>query len=527
MQSSASMPASFERAQQSGGWGEGYTTTLDYVFGYNRELNPVCLPLAFLEAGLVPPDVRSACELGFGQGFSVNIHAAGSNCAWYGTDFNPAHAAVARSLASASGASAQLFDQSFDEFCRRGDLPDFDFICLHGIWSWISHENRQVIVDFVRRKLRVGGVLLISYNTQPGWAAVLPIRDLLTRHIEVMTGTGHAIDPGIADAFAFVEKLLVLAPKFVRAHPVVAEWIEQTRKRDSRYLAHEYFNRHWHPTPFAELAESLTGAKLTFVASADPLERVTALHLTSAQQAALTEIPDAVFREAVRDFMVNRLFRRDYWIKGPRRLSAAERLEAIRQQRIMLTTHRPDVGRTVSGGLGGGDMAANIFEPLLDALADHAPRTVGQIADAMEPRGLRFGQVYEALTVLEGKRDVFPVQDDAAQTVAEPRTEKLNRYIIDKSRSNPEWLVLASPVTGGGVPVPRAQQLFLLALANGRKTPDEWAQTAWQVYSTQKEGVVKDGKPLKTAEENVAELTARAHEFAAERLPILRALQIA
>eukprot|EP01032_Pedospumella_encystans_P035337 gene35337-39975_t len=56
-------------------------------------------------------------------------------------------------LATASDAHAQLHDQSFAEFCNRPGLPDFDFIGLHGIWSWISEANRAVIVDFVRRKL--------------------------------------------------------------------------------------------------------------------------------------------------------------------------------------------------------------------------------------------------------------------------------------------------------------------------------------------------------------------------------------
>ena len=76
----------------------------------------------------------------------------------------------------ASGAAAKLFDQAFAEFCARPDLPDFDFIGLHGIWSWISDENRAVIVDFIRRKLKVGGVLYISYNTQPGWAAIVLVK---------------------------------------------------------------------------------------------------------------------------------------------------------------------------------------------------------------------------------------------------------------------------------------------------------------------------------------------------------------
>lgn len=109
------------------------------------------------------------------------------------TDFNPSQAGFAQELAAASGAGAQLFDQAFAEFCNRPDLPDFDFIGLHGLWSWISDENRAVIVDFIRRKLKVGGVLYISYNAQPGWAAMVPMRDLLAEYSEVMGAPGRVL----------------------------------------------------------------------------------------------------------------------------------------------------------------------------------------------------------------------------------------------------------------------------------------------------------------------------------------------
>jgi SAM-dependent methyltransferase len=151
-------------------WSAGYVADIGYTYGTYPELNPQRVRLAFLVAGLVPPKVGNACELGFGQGMSVNVHAAASSTAWYGTDFNPAQAGFAQELAAASGTSARLYDESFAEFCGRDDLPDFDFIGLHGIFSWISDENRAIIVDFVRRKLKVGGVLYISYNTQAGWA---------------------------------------------------------------------------------------------------------------------------------------------------------------------------------------------------------------------------------------------------------------------------------------------------------------------------------------------------------------------
>ena len=106
---------------------------VNYIFSYFDGLNPQNIELAFLFAGLVPPKIQLACELGFGQGVSINIHAAASEIEWFGTDFNPAHAAFAKELGAASGAKIHLFDDSFEEFACRTDLPSFDFICLHGI----------------------------------------------------------------------------------------------------------------------------------------------------------------------------------------------------------------------------------------------------------------------------------------------------------------------------------------------------------------------------------------------------------
>lgn len=143
-------------------WSAGYVADVGYTFGYYTELNPLRIKLAFLNKGLVFPEVGAACELGFGQGLSATLHAAASVTKWFGTDFNPSQASFAQELAAVSGAGARLYDEAFDEFASRDDLPEFDYIGLHGIWSWISDENRAIVVDFIRRKLKVGGVLYIS-----------------------------------------------------------------------------------------------------------------------------------------------------------------------------------------------------------------------------------------------------------------------------------------------------------------------------------------------------------------------------
>ena len=289
-------------------WTSGYVADIDYTFGYYTELNPLRVKLAFLNAGRVAPDYGTACELGFGQGISTNIHAAASLTSWHGTDFNPAQAAFAQELAAVSDAAATLYDDAFADFVVRSD---FDYFGIHGIWSWISEENRAIIVDFIGRKLKVGGVLYISYNTLPGWASFAPIRHLMTQHANIIGTEGNGIVSRIDGALGFAEKLLATNPAFARANPLVAERLGKIKEQNRHYLAHEYFNRDWHPMHFATMQEWLAPAKLSYACSAHYLDHVDDINLTKEQQAFLKDIPDLLFRETVRDFCINQQFRKE------------------------------------------------------------------------------------------------------------------------------------------------------------------------------------------------------------------------
>lgn len=508
-------------------WTAGYVADIGYTFGYYAELNPLRLRLAFLNAGLVPPEVGSACELGFGQGMSANLHAAASVVQWAGTDFNPAQAGFAQELARVADSGAQLFDEAFDQFGARADLPEFDYIGLHGIWSWISDENRAVIVDFVRRKLKVGGVLYISYNTQPGWAAMVPMRDLLTEHAEVLGADGAGIVSRIDSALAFADQLLAANPTYARANPQIAERIKKIKEQDRHYVAHEYFNRDWQPMAFAKMAQWLAPAKLQWACSAHYLDAIDAVNLSAEQQALLASIPDPMFRQTTRDFCVNQQFRKDYWVKGARQLTALEQVEALRAQRVILIQPRTEVSLKVTSSLGEATLQEAVYGPILDQLADHKAQSFGDLEKALQPSGIGFAQIKEAVMVLVGMGLLLAAQEEAAATKAKKRTERLNTHLMMKARSSNELNYLASPLTGGGVTVPRFHQLFLLAKQQGHKQPQDWASFVWDILAIQNQRLVKDGKTLESAEENLVELTAQANEFAEKRLPILKALQIA
>ena len=507
-------------------WTSGYVADIGYTYGYYLELNPQRVKLAFLNAGLVAPEFGTACELGFGQGISANMHAAASVCSWHGTDFNPAQAGFAQELATVSGANAHLFDQAFAEFSGR-DLPEFDYIGLHGIWSWISDENRAVIVDFIRKKLKVGGVLYISYNTLPGWGTFAPMRHLMTEHAEVMGADGVGIVSRIDGALDFTEKLLATNPLFARANPLVNEKITQIKGQNRHYLAHEYFNRDWHPMHFGTMAEWLEPAKLTYACSAHYLDYIDAVNLTTEQQAFLGAIHDPMFKQTVHDFMVNQQFRKDYWVKGARKLTPLEQAQGLRDQRLVMTAHRPDVSLKVTGALVEGNLTEAIYVPVLDLMADHKVRTIAQIEQAVKEAGITFAQLIQVVLVLCGNGTLNAVQDDTAITKAKKHTDKLNTQLMLKARSSNDITYLASPVTGGGVIVGRFQQLFLLALQQGKKTPEDWAAFVAQILILQGQKIIKEGKPIETPEEQLAELITQANEFVLKQLIILKSLQIA
>lgn len=508
-------------------WSDGYMTEVGYTYGYYPELNPARVRLALLQAGIAPPELGNACELGFGQGVSIALHQAASGVQWHGTDFNPSQVGFARMLAQGSPLAARLSDQAFEAFCRRDDLPQFDFIALHGIWSWISDANRQAIAAFIERKLNVGGVVYVSYNTQPGWAATGPLAELVSGFDAALNPPGIGPAARIDAALDFADRLMASGTLYGKANPQVLAHLKHMRGQDRRYLAHEYMNRDWNPTSFARMRGWMEGAKLQFGAAAGYLDHVPTLHLTPPQQALLAGIADPGFRELARDFIVNRLFRRDYWVRGPRRLASGERADRLRAERVVLGQAADKVAFKASGARGEAILNATVYRPLVDALAGHRPRSLGDIESALAARGIALGSIVEAVMVLAGTGALYPAQDEATIAAAGPASARLNARLCGMARYADDIAVLASPVTGGAVKVGRIEQLFLLARSQGHQDEEAWARFTAAAFEAQGQRLLQDGAPLDSDARQLEVLRAHARSFGATRLLILDALGVA
>jgi SAM-dependent methyltransferase len=488
----------------------GAVDEIAYTYGYCDELNPLRVRLPLLRRGLAFPDAQSACDLGFGFGVSVNIHAAGSATRWHGTDFNVSHADFARELAASAGLRADLVAERFSDFCRRDDLPDFDFIGMHGIWSWVSAENRGVIADFLSRRLRPGGVLYLSYNTQPGWTPMVPVRDLMNQHFQTSdTPGGQPLEARIRAAVDFAQTVLATQPGYAVVNPHLAERVRALSGEPTGYLAHEYFSRDWSPTSFSQVASSLGAAGLTYAGSAHYREHIDSLNLSASQRALLSGIEDADLKETVRDFCTNQSLRRDYWIKAPRPLEAAAQQAALRAHRVVLALPRAAVSLKVRGTLGETTLPERVYAPILDALTSHRPETLQHIEDRVN--GMPLAEIVDAVMLLISMGVLLNAQDDARIMAARLGAARLNAAICERARHQDELQFLASPVSCSGVRVPRVAQLFLLARMQDMHQPRQWAEFAAAILRTSPQ----------------SELISQAARFSEVHLPVLQALGVA
>src|SRR5215468_603666 len=129
-------------------WGAGYVTDTAYVHDFCRVQTPAILSLAALSRNVAAAGGRGEalhyCDLGCGQGFTANLVAAANpRASVFAADFNPTHIAGARALAHAAGTkNIEFREADFAELLNDASVPEFDIICLHGVYSWISVENR-------------------------------------------------------------------------------------------------------------------------------------------------------------------------------------------------------------------------------------------------------------------------------------------------------------------------------------------------------------------------------------------------
>ncbi len=463
-------------------WDDGYTSETNYTFfNYYAQFNPLPLKLHFLAKSLAYPKIKTACELGFGQGVSINMHAASSDIEWYGNDFNPDQVAFAQKIANTSKANIHLYDDSFEEFLKRDDLPQFDYIALHGIWSWINDENKDYIVEFIRKKLTGGGILYVSYNTLPGHSKRQPLREMMRQFYINCQSPSQDQKSRVDDCLNFVEELYKQSPDLKTHNPLIFDTINSLRPYDHNYLVHEYLNQNWDPMYFHEFAKYIEKAKVSYVCSSNIAEIMDVVNYNEKHKALFNSLNNPVLIETAKDFIEDRQFRTDIWIKGATPLTDVEKEEAIKDLKFIFTGDIEDVKLIYKGNTASVDLT-NILNPILDLIKDRKIHSLKEILDVVSKKGFTFSDTIVAVEALVSQSAIVVAQEASKNAIA--TAHNLNEDILKNSAMQSKFAVLASPVVGGGFDFNTLYQLFYKAYKkHGSKV------TAEQIYQYLKENL--------------------------------------
>lgn len=508
------------------GWSAGYITEVGYTHGFYRELVPSLLAFSCLTKGVAAPGLAAepirVLELGCGQGVSANIIAASNPGIDYtAVDFNPEHIAGAQALAKEAGTpNVQFVEASFAQIAEDSGLGQFDMIALHGIYTWVSAENREHIVSIARDKLKTGGLLYVSYNCYPGWSPVVPIRRIFTDTSEV--SPKDPIFDRLNEGLRLFDRLKDLKSRYIAVTPGLVERMELVKKLQRNYVAHEYLNGEWTIFHSPDVAADMRRAKLSYVGSAHVLDHVDAINLTAEQVQFLAEIKDVTRREYFRDLIINQQFRRDIFVKGMQALGFLSARDKWLDLRLVLAVRAADVPRKVAGSLGEATLADEIYEPIVAGL-DGGPKTVRQLLASPPIADLGWPRLQQAITILVGQGKCHIALPDSGEDERMERASALNLAIMRRARDSTHLAYLASPITGGAIEMDRFGQLFLFAARE--KAPDR-ARFVWDFLKTQGQKIVKNGKTLETEDENLGGLREQEQAFSEKAEPLLAVLGI-
>lgn len=453
-------------------WSDGYQTDIDYTGHYFSTQSPWHLGFLLALRGLAG-SARGTdfdyMELGFGQGLTTTILAAANPRARFiANDFNPAHVQGAQARAAAAGLTNVTFLEDSFAALDPDRLPRFDFITLHGIYSWISPEARAAIRAFIARALKPGGVVYISYNAQPGWAGIAPLQWLMRT---VANGVAGPPQAQLAEVRGLVERLAETEARYFRASPTGKTVLDRFKAQSPNYLIHEFFNAHWDLLPYATVAAEMGEAKLRPAGTADAIDLFEDFVTSKPQQELLAGIPDATLRETVRDFVRNTAFRRDVYVKGGIPLAGRALQDRLAGTTVSLIRPRVRCVLEVTFPIGKVRLAEGRYAPILDALAE-GPATLGALT-ARLAAGTEILDTARRVATLAAAGYVAPgpvVAPDAPaapDALAVETTRRLNRVLLDDARGGSDHNAMAAPAIGGGIGLIGTHQRVLFDPAVG------------------------------------------------------------
>lgn len=291
---------------------DGYPEGADYFKHVFNALSPASIKLHLNLAGYPGPDISGRfayAELGAGFGVSIAGWAAQyPQGTFHAIDFNRNHTSWTEQLALKAGLSnLHIHGASIGEAISL-ELPQFDFIVAHGLYSWVNDQVREETRAFIKKHLKPGGCVFLSYNAMPGFKDVEPMRHIILQEVQK-----HGV-AGIASGIRQLEELRKAEAAYFAASPQAITRLERWLNDSPAYLAAELLTGNHRAYHIHEICQELHG--LQWAARASMVDYLAAQNIPPRVSSLVQEASSMLQAETLRDLFYNTSFRTDIFIKN-------------------------------------------------------------------------------------------------------------------------------------------------------------------------------------------------------------------
>jgi methyltransferase-like protein/2-polyprenyl-3-methyl-5-hydroxy-6-metoxy-1,4-benzoquinol methylase len=223
-----------------------------------------------------------------------------------GLDLSPVQIEMARRDAEGAGVrNVEFIARSILDV--NAELGKFDYIIVHGVYSWVPAPVRAKILEICSTNLAPNGVAQVSYNTYPGWHMREIVRDAMRYHASRFATP----ETQVQQARAILDFLAETVGGDSSAYgKLLNHEVQVLRRSQDYYLLHEHLEEVNHPIYFHQFAAQAAEHGLQYVGDADFQTMLTS-NLPAGAAAVLCKVaPDLVAIEQYMDFVRNRTFRR-------------------------------------------------------------------------------------------------------------------------------------------------------------------------------------------------------------------------
>ena len=222
--------------------------------------------------GLTPPALKGAKVLELGSSFGGNLISQAvyyPDTEFVGIDLADSQITQGNEIIKSMGlTNVRLETKNILDITPEFGM--FDYIIVHGIYSWVPDNVKDKILEVCRENLTPNGIAYISYNTYPGWKSREVARDIMlyankyTQDLPLseQTRRGKAIIQLFSDAIKSIE-----SGKSKNQSRI--ENFDDIQIKDDNYVAHEYLEYHNHPLYLNQFVDSLYQHQLAYIGDTD------------------------------------------------------------------------------------------------------------------------------------------------------------------------------------------------------------------------------------------------------------------